>query len=354
MRLKTSHLFALGIVGAVALFFLVGALFGGGKSKAAHGEKAAAKPIPAVQAPVVAETLRPYAVVMRGRSQANRVVQVKSQTSGVVAQTPILQGSPVGAGTVLCRLAVDARQASLDQARANLKSMQLQHQASANLAAKGFRSPTQVLQDQANLDAASATVRQAEVGLNQVNIRAPFAGVFDHRDAEVGAYLSPGQPCGTVIELDPMLIVGDIPETEAAKVRVGAQAQAKLITGEVLTGHVRYVAHDADPQTRTYRVEITAANPRAIARSGVSAEVRVDAGAGPAHLIPAPSLVLDAAGRQGVRYVTSGDQVQFAPVTVLDETPDGVWVSGLHGPTRVITVGQSFVSEGQKVRVAAR
>jgi multidrug efflux system membrane fusion protein len=63
------------------------------------------------------------------------------------------------------------------------------------------------------------------------------------------------------------------------------------------------------------------------------------------------SLVLDAAGRQGVRYVQADDRVAFAPVAVLAETPQGVWISGLRGPVRVITVGQSFVAEGQKVRV---
>ena len=51
----------------------------------------------------------------------------------------------------------------------------------------------------------------------------------------------------------------------------------------------------------------------------------------------------------------AGTQVKFgATVTVIDEAPGGVWVSGLRGPVRLITVGQSYVSEGQKVRVAAR
>ena len=125
MRAKASHLFAAGIVIAVALFFAIGALFGGGKGKAAGADKPRAKDAPLVQAPVFEQALRPYAVVVRGRTQANRTVQVKSQTSGVVAETPILQGGAVGAGAVLCRLAVDARQASLDQARATLRSVQL-------------------------------------------------------------------------------------------------------------------------------------------------------------------------------------------------------------------------------------
>jgi multidrug efflux system membrane fusion protein len=197
-------------------------------------------------------------------------------------------------------------------------------------------------------------VRQAEVQLDQINIRAPFSGVFDQRAAEVGAYLSPGQACGTVIELDPLLIVGDVAETDTAPLHLGALATATLVSGETLSGRVRYVAHDADPQTRTYRVEIEARNPGARVRSGLSAEVQVSAGAGAAHLVPETALVLDSAGRQGVRYVQDDGRVAFAPVKVIDTGPQGVWVAGLRGAVRLITVGQSYVSEGQKVRVASR
>jgi multidrug efflux system membrane fusion protein len=80
--------------------------------------------------------------------------------------------------------------------------------------------------------------------------------------------------------------------------------------------------------------------------------VRIAAGSGPAHLVPVSSLVLDAAGRQGVRYVKDDGRVAFSPVKILEEAPDGVWVSGLHGPVRLIVVGQSYVADGQKVRVA--
>jgi multidrug efflux system membrane fusion protein len=230
--------------------------------------------------------------------------------------------------------------------------MQLQQQANVALAKKNFRSPTQVAQGQANLDGAQASVRVAEIALRQVDIRAPFAGVFDHRDAEVGAYLSPGQSCGTMIELNPLLIVGDVPEMDAAKLHVGAAAAAHLIEGQALSGRVRYVAHDADPQTRTYHLEVVSPNPQLAVRSGLSADVRVAAGEGPAHLVPISALVLDAAGRQGVRYVPADDHVAFAPVKILEETPDGAWVSGLSGPVRLVVVGQSYVADGQKVRVA--
>ena len=351
MRLKPQYVFILCVLGAVALWMLFRLATGGGAEKA-EAKAPPPNPLPSVQATLTNETRRQVDVVLRGRTEAARSVVVRAETAGIVAATPAAEGSAVSQGQVLCRLAVDARQAALDQARAMLKSRQLQRQASAQLAEKGYRSPTQVLEAQANLDAAQAQVRAAEIALGQVNIKAPFAGVFDHRDAEIGTYLSPGQPCGTMIELNPLLVVGDVPETEAGKLRVGAPATAKLVSGQALSGHVRYVAHDADPQTRTYHVEVAVANPSMAVRSGLSADLRIGAGMGAAHLAPVSALVLDSAGRQGVRYLLPDNRVAFAPVQILEETPQGVWVSGLRGPVRLITVGQSYVADGQKVRVA--
>lgn len=350
MRLKSQYVVVLAIAGVLVVYFVGRSLFGGGPEEAEA--KAPPNELTTVQTALTPQTIRPIQVVMRGRTEAARSVVVRSETAGVVAAAPAVEGAFVRKGQVLCRLAVDARQAALDQARAAQKSRALQREAAASLAEKGYRSETQVLEAQANLDAAKAAVEAAQIALEQVNIRAPFDGVFDRRDAEVGTYLSPGQPCGVMIELNPLLVVGDAPETEAARLRSGASARAKLVSGQVLNGRVRYVARDADPQTRTYHLEVTVPNPGNAVRSGLSADLRIDAGAGAAHLVPVSSLVLDAAGRQGVRYVQADGRVAFAPVTVLEETEKGIWVGGLSGAVNLITVGQSFVADGQKVRVA--
>ena len=352
MRLKPQYLFVVIAIGVVALYFIVRSLFGVVAPPPAQAKAATPSGPPSVQAKLVPEVTRAYDVVVRGRTQATRSVVIRSETAGTVAAAPVLQGTFVKQGEVLCRLAVDARQAALDQGKAAQKSMQLAMQQNEELSKKGFRSPTQVLQAQANLDASTAAVRQGEIALSQVNIKAPFAGVFDHRDAEVGAYLGPGQPCGMMIEINPLLIVGDVPETQAASMKVGAIATARLVSGQTLTGHIRYVAHDADPQTRTYHLEVTVPNPRLDVRSGLSAEMHIGAGSGPAHLVPVSAMVLDSAGRQGVRYVLTDGRVAFAPVTIVEEVHDGVWVTGLSGAVQVITVGQSYVADGQKVRVA--
>src|SRR4051794_10425845 len=164
MRLKPQYLFVVVAVGVVALYFVLRSLFGAVAPTPAHA-KAAAAPSgpPSVQAKLTPELIRTYDVVVRGRTQATRSVILRSETAGTVAAAPVLQGSFVKQGQVLCRLAVDARQASLDQARAQQKSMQLAMQQNEELSKKGFRSPTQMLQAQASLDAANAAVRQGEI-----------------------------------------------------------------------------------------------------------------------------------------------------------------------------------------------
>ncbi|MES2034580.1 MAG: efflux RND transporter periplasmic adaptor subunit [Pseudomonadota bacterium] len=355
MKFKNSHIVAAGIAGAVVLVFVVGGVVAslGKDKKGAEAATATTIQDPLVQVSLIPASQQPYVVSVRGRTEANRAVIVRAETAGPVSATPAREGSFVAKGTVLCRISTDARQASLDQARAMQKTRALEKDASDRLAAQGYRSQTQVLAAQANLDGATAQVRQAQVLLDQVNIRAPFSGVFDRREAEIGTYLAPGAACGTMIQLDPLVIVGDVAERDVGKINVGETATATLASGEILTGRVRLVARDADPATRTYRIEIEAPNPGSRSRSGLSAQVKIVTGSGPAHLVPATALVLDSAGRQGLRYVVAGNRVAFSPVVVLDETPDGVWVTGLTGDARVITAGQSYVSEGQKVRLPA-
>jgi multidrug efflux system membrane fusion protein len=351
MRVRRSYLFAGAIALVVVGYFGVSAATGGAEKDEKKAEEKKDEP-QLVRVLEVPESARPDRVLVRGRTEAPRSVVVRAETAGIVSAAPVAEGAFVRAGQVLCRLDVDARAAALQQARANFQAEKLQYEASARLAERGFRAQSQVLQDRAQMDGAAAQVRAAEVAIDQVNVRAPFSGVFNDRQAEVGSYLAPGQPCGTVVEINPILFVGDVTEDEAGKIGIGAPANVKLGTGQGGFGKVRFISREADPETRTYRVEVVSPNPGGAIRSGLSAEISLATGTANAHLVPVTALVLDSAGRQGVRYVQGVDRVAFAPVRVLEETPEGAWVAGLAGATRVITVGQSFVSEGEKVRVA--
>lgn len=109
-----------------------------------------------------------------------------------------------------------------------------------------------------------------------------------------------------------------------------------------------YIASQADNATRAFPVEIEIPNEDYTIRDGVTAEAVVNIGTAPGHLLPQSVLTLDDEGTLGVRTVEDG-VVAFHPITIVSDTRQGVWVSGLPAVADVITVGQENVSAGQAV-----
>jgi membrane fusion protein, multidrug efflux system len=342
---------------AGVLLFVIAAWVGSGYL--VRGEKAKiaeAKPKPAAAASLVTVRVRNFAseqrravLLIRGETQALRKVEVRSETAGAVAETPAEKGQTVSTGDVLCKLKVDSRAAQLAQAKAQKQQKWLEYDGSKKLQEKGFRSETAVAGDLAEYEAAKAMVEQMEQQLADTVMKAPFDGIVDDRRVDVGDYMQPGAVCAVVIDQDPFLVIGQISERDVASVKQGEQAKAKLITGEELTGTVRFVSRASDPNTRTFRMELEVANPAGAIREGVTAEIRIEASSVMAHRVSPAILGLNDQGVLGVRIVEEDTTVRFVPVTIIADEPDGIWVSGLPDKVTIITVGQEFVTPGQKV-----
>jgi len=340
------------IAGAIVIAlgaWLITGLFTPSKQTDGKPAKTTVAEIPKVRIAVIKAEPHEAELIIRGRTEAIRQVQVRSETAGAVAKIAAEKGTAVKAGDLLCQLAPDARIAQLAQMKAKLDSATLEFKAAQQLSKKGYRSQTQVAQAQAALDAAAAGARQAEIELERTNLRAPFDGVADARFVDVGDYMKAGDPCETVVDLDPILIAGSVSAEEVGGLTVGNEAKARLATGAEVTGRVRFVAQSAEPATRTFAIEIEAANPDHAFRDGVSADVRVGLRKVMAHHISPAILTLSADGKVGVRTVENG-VVHFMPVEIVSDSPDGMWVLGLPETVTVITVGQEYVSDGQKVQ----
>ena len=86
-------------------------------------------------------------------------------------------------------------------------------------------------------------------------------------------------------------------------------------------------------------------------REGLTAEIFVATSEEMAHFLTPAVLTLNDAGLLGVRTVDEKKIVRFQPVDIIEDTNEGVWVSGLPNSVRIITVGQEFVNEGDQVRI---
>ncbi|MEO0667105.1 MAG: efflux RND transporter periplasmic adaptor subunit [Pseudomonadota bacterium] len=346
------------------------------------------------------------AVVLRGQTSAARQVDVRAETTSTVVSPPLRKGAFVDEGALLCQLDPGTRgstlaemrarvaeatsnkteaearvpeaQARVIEAQARLDEALVNQNAAQRLSEGGFAAETRVKNADAAVAAAEASVEAARAGvtaaqsgiqsadasiesalaavasaekeLERLDIHAPFAGLLESDTAELGSLLQPGSLCATIIQLDPIKLVAFVPETEVNRVEVGAQAGARLAAGgQEVTGMVTFLSRAADETTRTFRVEIEVPNPDLTIRDGQTADIAISAAGAKAHLLPPSALTLNTEGQIGLRSVDEAGLVAFNPVTVLRDTAQGVWLTGLPDQVNVIVVGQEFVTAGVTV-----
>ncbi len=328
------------------------------------------------------------AVVLRGQTKANRQVEVLAETTSTVISEPKRKGAFVEAGDLLCELDPGTRpanlaeamarnseaesrmpeaEAKLDEAHARVAEAEILLTAARKLSETGFGSETRRISSEATMSAAEAGVKSAEAGLettqagieaaaaavgaakreiDRLTIEAPFRGLLESDTAELGSLMQPGSLCATVIQLNPIKLVGFVPETEVNRVIVGSGASAQLATGLQVQGRVTFLSRSADETTRTFEVEITVPNDELLIRDGQTATIQIAAEGAKAHLLPQSALTLNNEGQLGVRTVGAGNVVDFMPVRLLRDSADGVWIGGLPETVDIIVIGQEFVTKG--------
>ncbi|MFT7685943.1 MAG: multidrug efflux system membrane fusion protein [Candidatus Azotimanducaceae bacterium] len=304
-----------------------------------------------VRARESAAELRQLNLSVSGQTKANRIVAVKAEISGRIVEIPGLRGTHVKAGDLLCKIAVDSRLTDFNQARAELKSAKLEFDGIEDLNKRGLQSDINVAKAEAALAASRASAKRAELSLSKTNLVAPFDGVVESQSVEIGDYLNVGQQCVSLLEIDPILVVGQVAEKSIGHIVQGGLVDVKLITGEAFQGLVSFIARAPNTVTRTYTVEVTVKDPGEHIRAGLTAEMFVPMGKQSAHLISSASLVLDDDGVMGVRIVDANNIVHFKKVSILSEDVRGVWVDGLPNNVNIITVGHEEVFKGQTVKI---
>lgn len=353
-----SYLLAVAIAGGIGLWMWQGDVIRGGRADASNAEPPPAERTAAKAEELFAVRVRTFTaqerlseLKIRGRTEADAKVAVRAETDGRVEEVLVTEGAEVSAGDVLCRLERGARHARLLHARARLAQAELEHTATTTLSDRGFATQMKVATMKAALDAARADVEAAEIELDRTIIRAPISGTVQSPIVETGEVLSISQICANLIDVNPMLFVGQVSERDIGKIGMGDKAEIRTVVGDEANGHIRYVAPSADSETRTFRIEIRIPNGDRVIRDGLTALASIPLAASRAHLISPGFLVLDDAGRLGVRVVEPGDVVAFRPIKILAETAsEGIWVDGLDDNTTVIVVGQDYVKEGATVR----
>jgi multidrug efflux system membrane fusion protein len=190
------------------------------------------------------------------------------------------------------------------------------------------------------------------VELNRTEVKAPFKGYVE-TIVKAGNFINRGQVCAIIIELDPITFVAEVPEADIKAVLKGQRVSIELITGETIESKLSFVSKSAVPSTRSFRVEAKVKNSKGLIRDGITGTLRIRTNKVLANKISPSIMLLSDDGIIGVRVVEN-NIVKFLPIEIIEDTQDGMWVSGIPNLSELIVRGQGYVENGQKVKTMSQ
>ncbi|MES2603922.1 MAG: efflux RND transporter periplasmic adaptor subunit [Pseudomonadota bacterium] len=340
------------IAGGIAIWMLSG-MFSSEDESAAEAEAAeaaAANTRQAVRVQQMNASTITREVVVSGRTAANRTLELRAEAEGIVQQLGTERGNPVKAGDVIVKLDMRDRNARLKEAEALVAQRELESKGVQNLRTKQFTTEVQSAEANSRLESARAAVERIKLEIANLTIKVPYDAVLQERAVEMGNFVRIGDTVAELVDLDPIIVIGEVNEREVAAMQVGGKGEAVLVDGRRMEGTVRYLAPKADAGTLTFQVELAIPNPDNSIRAGMTAQLHLFANTVSVHNLSAALLTLADDGTIGAKVVDNTDTVRFFPVEIVGASPEGLQqVSGLPDSIRLITVGQGFVTEGQKV-----
>jgi multidrug efflux system membrane fusion protein len=346
---RSSYIISVAILFTIFVWFGSGFLFPS-NTQEANGKKKETKAF-SVQVKSSDAERHTLSLELNGKTEAGRQVTIRTETDGTVEKLYVEEGRQVKEGQKLISLKPDDRKERLQSAKALLQQKKLEYTAAKNLAKKNYKSKTALAKSLAELEKAKADLKKAEVDLENSVITAPFNGILNKYNVEVGDIVSEfsNTPLANFVELDPLLIVVHVEEKHYKNLEKGKDVDIVLSDDSKASGVISYISTVADPNTHTFRVEIKIDNSAFEIPAGVSASVKLPLKESMAHKIPSSCLTLSDDGLYGIKAVNDMNVVEFYPASLVESSSECLWIAGLPDRIRVITVGHEFVKEGATV-----
>jgi membrane fusion protein, multidrug efflux system len=352
--MKAARIVAVGIVVAAAAWIASGHFLphDSAESRAAvrPGETAPQKLFRVAVADARVEP-RSRKLVLSGRTEADRKMMVTARGDGTVSELRVRRGAIVKQGDVIAILSDEARESRVTQAQAMLMQRKTELEARMKLVRQGTLPALEAVNLETQFKAAEAGLAAAQAELERSVIRAPWSGVINEVPVEIGqaAFSFGGREIAQIVALDPILAVVEVAERKLSGVKLGDQAEIRLVTGKTATGQIRFISKMASAATRTYRVDVAIPNADLSIPDGITAEVTIPVAPMPATRVPRSALVVSSNGDIGVRMVDAESKVRFVAAAVVEDDQSSMWLTGVPNGARVIVQGQDFVREGNLV-----
>lgn len=290
-------------------------------------------------------------LVFEGMLEADYEATLASQTNSRVDELPFDVGDYVEKDQIIVRLRAKEQraraagaQASVHEAEARLAEAQSAFDRARELSAQGVLSKASLDKATAALNSARAQFQAASASVNDAGeqaehtlIRAPYDSIIVSRHIAVGESVIVGRPLITVLSLEHLRAVVEVPQQAIGIVRARKQARVILPDGSSEESVQLRLPPSADSQSHTFRVLVALPRRQYEATGQVSPGTLVKvAFVGDQHrvlLLPETAIirrseltavyVLDGDKPPELRYVLVGSPVKDGRLPVLAGVTEG-------------------------------
>ncbi|EGR0289411.1 multidrug efflux RND transporter periplasmic adaptor subunit VmeY [Vibrio parahaemolyticus] len=316
-----------------------------------------------------------------GRIEAVEDTNITAQISGYLQARHFEEGQMVEKGQLLYSIEpssfeaqVASAKAALAQAKASLKKAELDHQRGKNLLPRGSISQSEfdaltatLLGARAELEAANAQLKLAEVNLSYTQIRAPFSGRISDTKVSTGDLVSPSSGVlTTLVSLDPVHTSFSVSERERLAMGMdrikgdgsaesnGVEVQLELENGQFFEhlGQLDFLGNRIDTKTGTIAMRALVPNPKHKLLPGQHIKINLrDKNTRDVIVVPRRAVQTDLEG-DFVMVTAEGNVAERRNVELGPQVEQGIIIrEGLEKGEAVITQGLQRVRNGVEVRV---
>lgn len=253
----------------------------------------------------------------------------------------------------------DVSQSAFEKARtqqetadAQANAARQQYEAALNTARQSYGA---VETSQASLEGMRAQVAQAEKGVADTTIHAPFDGYISARPVAAGEHVAVTDKIATIVRVGTMKLQLQTPEQRSARAGIGMTVVARVsaFPDRDFQGKVSAINPSVDPNSRAFILEARFNNPKAELRPGMFAIARVLLpGTEDAVFVPRAAVIHDRTTDSNQVYVVESNVARLRVVLTGEIENDSVRIlSGLTGKEMVATNHQSDLFDGSPVVV---
>ena len=217
---------------------------------------------------------------------------------------------------------------------------------------------TTLLQLEAGMESAKASLAQLDDLLENVdsdgNIVAPITGTLASLSAQENSYVTSSMPVAVITGSQDMKVVVSVSEALVPKLSIGDEVSVSVSSlGKEFSGTIRAVEQAANMQTKLYNVTVAVPDGIAGLLSGMFADVIFHTETAKNAVVIPTEAILSSNGKRCVFIVENDTAKQVFVETGLTGSGVTQVTSGLVGGEKLVTVGQSYLSDGDAVRVVA-